>query len=197
MSLRRIGPRPTMMALSIALPLMIEGCRPVEQDYKVASVFTEMRNLAFTMNPEDLHIAKKNDSQIYAMFMEAGYRDTVVSLRCFSEGSISLLFSNGGGMIGIGEHEAARTAGLEFIESAGEYLPLAHKTRSFELPMPGKTRFYFLTFAGVYALDDNEEVLGNGSSRLSPLFYKGQDVITQARLLNEANGEHAGTGESP
>lgn len=40
--------------------------------------------------------------------METGYEEAVFSLRCITEGSISIYFSNGGGMIGIGEHEDAK-----------------------------------------------------------------------------------------
>ena len=161
------------------------SCKEKPYQYKIASVFTEMRTVAFNIQPSELKITREKSKQIYGVFMETGYDDAVFSLRCFAEGSISIYFSNGGGIIGLGEHEAARKTGLDFIKETEKYLSKARQTSEYKLPNPGKTIFYMLTFDGVYSLESSEKELGTNASEFSSLFYKAQDVITQARIIDE------------
>ncbi|NLA43958.1 hypothetical protein GX865_07530, partial [Candidatus Saccharibacteria bacterium] len=118
-------------------------------------------------------------------FMESGYQEAIISLRCIGDGSISIYFSNGGGMIGIGEHEAARVEGLKLINIANEYINKGEKVETNILPKNGETFFYIRTKTGNYLIKDIEDRLGDNKSEYSPLFYQAQNVITQARLIQE------------
>jgi hypothetical protein len=53
------------------------------------------------------------------------------------------------------------------------------------LPAEGNTRFYFLTFDGIFTVEAKEDDLGNGRLPLSPFFYNAHEVITQARIVYE------------
>ena len=160
--------------------------------YNIEKIFIDMRNMAFNANPTtDLNIKQKKKNQIYGVFMETGYDDYIISLRCFAEGTISIYLSIGGGIIGIGEHEIARKTGLDFIKEADNYLAKSKLTTDYGLPNPGKTIFYILTFDGIYTYMETEDDLGNRKSDFSPLFFKAQDVITQARIIDESRSEDA------
>ena len=154
-------------------------------NYKIEPIFLKMRDFAFNIKTAELKILKEKSNQIYGVFMETGYKDAVFSLRCFAEGSISIYFTNGGGIIGIGEHEKARKAGLDFIKEAEKYLEKSILTTNYELPDLNKTIFYILTFDGIYYYETFENDLGNMKSDFSPLFYKAQEVITEARIIDE------------
>ena len=117
------------MASILSVITSFFSCKEKTYQYKIASVFTEMRTMAFNIQPSELKITKEKPKQIYGVFMETGYNDAIFSLRCFAEGSISIYFSNGGGIIGIGEHEAARKAGLEIIKEAEKYLLKARQIK--------------------------------------------------------------------
>ncbi|MBN2443198.1 MAG: hypothetical protein JXJ04_17690 [Spirochaetales bacterium] len=161
------------------------SCSKNETIYDIKPIFKDMRDMTFSINPTDIGIAKKSENQVYAVIMETGYEEGIYSLRCFAEGSISLLFSNGGGMIGIGEHQEAREKGLLLINESNHYFNKFKKVDEYPLPKKDETIFYLLTFTGIYSYAEKENNLGNNMSALSPLFYKAQDVITQALLIEE------------
>jgi hypothetical protein len=79
-------------------------------------------------------------------------------------------------------HETVRKAAQQFVNSAQTMLNRLSKVSAFPLAAPGKTRFYVLTNQGVYASPElllND--LGNSKSEFSPLFFAGNDVISQIR----------------
>ncbi len=65
------------------------------------------------------------------------------------------------------------------------------------LPSIGRVIFYILTFSGAYTADADENELGEGKHHLSPLFYAGQDVITQIRLNTPKRKWPTGKSHSP
>jgi len=165
------------------------GCKEQQKEYNVKPIFIEMREMAFNITPEQINISDLEDNAVFAFFMESGYPEAIMSLRCIGDGSISLYFSNGGGMIGIGEHESARVEGLKLIEMAKDYISKGKIVETNNLPKNGETYFYIRTKLGNYLIQDIEDRLGNNKSEFSPLFYQAQNVITQARLIQEKNKE--------
>jgi hypothetical protein len=86
--------------------------------------------------------------------------------------------------IGVGQHDGPRKAGETLLATASKLLALAQPTKDFPLPKEIRTRFYFLTLDGAYTAEALEEELANGRHPASPLFYKTQDVLAQARLVD-------------
>jgi len=155
-------------------------------EYTVADVYRDLRQQVFTIAPSKIGVSPTSPDQVFAVMMETGYQGAVVTLVAIADGTVSLYFSNGGGMIGIGQHEGPRKAGMVLLSFSRDFLKQASLTKSFPLPNRGKTRFYFLTQEGVRSTPEfDEKELGSGKSPLSPLFHKAQAVITQARMVNE------------
>jgi hypothetical protein len=98
------------------------------------------------------------------------------------DGTTSLYFSNGGGFIGAGAHATVAEASLRWLASGQEFLPELSVIADPQLPTVGMTQFVAVTFGGLRATDAPENELGEGRHTLSPLFYAGQEVITQIRL---------------
>lgn len=166
--------------------LALFGCgKAPKADYRVADVYTGLRQQLLALDPKTIGINPSASNRVWAVLMETGYPEAAVTLATVGDGTVSLYFSNGGGIIGVGQHEEARKAGLELISAAQTVFGSARQTTTFPLPEAGHTRFYFMTFDGAYTVDALEMNLGNNQHQLSPLFYKAQDVITHARLIDE------------
>jgi hypothetical protein len=157
--------------------------RPPERE--VADVYTELRQKVLMIEPDQIGLLATTPNQLIAVLMETGYPEAVATLAAIADGTVSMYFSNGGGVIGLGTHEGPRQAAKEFMSLASQYLDLAEPTKSFFLPESGSTRFYFVTPSCVSTIEAREVDLGDGQHNLSPLFYKGHEVITQVRLEDE------------
>jgi len=117
--------------------------------------------------------------------METGFPEGTATLVSMSDGSASLYCSGGGGVIGGIGHETVRRAATAFVGLAGHHQSNMTATKTFPLPRAGRTIFYVLTDSGVFSAEADENDLGEQRHALSPLFYAGQDVITQLRLTSD------------
>ena len=152
---------------------------------KIAAVYLELRNLALSLDPAQIGLKPDQSNPIFGVLMETGYKEAVVTLSAIGDGAVSLYFSNGGGIIGLGEYEGPQRACLSFLDLARQFTSHLRPTKEFPLPQKGYTTFYFLTIRGVLTFSAKESDLGNNRLPLSPLFHKAQEVITQARLVDE------------
>lgn len=125
-------------------------------------------------------------ARVWGIIMETGYPDGVASLVAFAEGSASLYFSGGGGIIGAGEHAAVREATQAFLQEADRHLAGFLPTAETPLPAVGRVRFYLRTFDGTLGGESSERDLADNRHPLSPVFYSGQSVITAMRRVTES-----------
>ena len=117
--------------------------------------------------------------------METGYPAATATLFALSDGTTSLYLSSGGGVIGGHAHESVRQASGAFIKAGNDFLQHLKPCESCPLPAIGQTNFYALTDACILTAGAIEDDLGHARSSLSPLFYAGQEVITQLRLISQ------------
>lgn len=148
-------------------------------------IYQELRNMVFTTDPQQLNLSK-TDGPVWGILMETGYSEGSFTLVALRDGTVSLYFEKGGGMIGIGQHETPRQIASELLALAPEYLSEASITTNYPVPTAGFTRFYFLTFDGVQTAEGKEEDMGNNRHALSPLFLKAHELIGATRELEEA-----------
>jgi hypothetical protein len=113
--------------------------------------------------------------------METGYTEAVVSLICLADGTTSLYFSNGGGVIGGGQHQRVRGAADKLIALADAQADVLHVTETYPMPAIGRVCFYARTFDGLRAAEADEQDLGRGRHALSPLFHASHAVIAAVR----------------
>lgn len=151
--------------------------------YELAEIYTGMRGSVLGLTDKDL--CELEGKAVWAVLMETGYDGAAVTVVAVAEGTASLYFSNGGGMIGLGAHDHVRTAALALVKGAEHQLVHMKRTDKFPVPMPGQTIFYVVTPGGVFTYSAKEEDLGNQRDKLSPLFYEGQELITQIRIADE------------
>jgi len=149
-----------------------------DTDYEIAEVYSSLRSQALEFRSEQ---NAEPEGGVIAALMETGYPEAVVTLLAVSDGTVSLYFSNGGGIIGAGEHEPVRRVARRFLESAGQFLSQAPLTETYPLPVRDQVRFYLVTSSGIHLADALEQDLGNNRHAISPLFYAGHELITAIR----------------
>ena len=169
------------VALFLGANKIMAGSEENKKDPK--DVYLGLRNQALGMTLEKLTgVNAIGTHGVYGVLMETGYPEAIVTLAAFLPGDASLYFSTGGGMIGGGGYDSVRKAVVNFNEKADAFIPHCKKSPAFPMPRSGQTIFYILTKEGIYTAQAMEESLGNGKEALSPLFFDGQEVITQFRV---------------
>lgn len=151
----------------------------------VDGLYEELRQRVLTIEPGSIGLDSSSPDRVCAVLMETGSAEAVVTLVAIADGTVSLYFSNGEVIIGVGQHEGPREAGRSLLSAAQTFLGQARQTDEFPLPEAGHTRFYFMTVGGTYTADALEDDLGGNKHPLSPLFYEAQGVEAQVRLMVE------------
>jgi hypothetical protein len=149
-----------------------------------------LREMLLTAKPSAFHIEPVSElPRVWAALMELRHSGVMVSLAAVCDGTTSLYFSNGGGIIGGGEHETVRAANrklLMFIETGLDlFVPME---RPLDV-MDGAVSFAVKTYEGLRGARDEEKKMKDRRSPLWPAFYLGQDVITALRLTTEKSKE--------
>lgn len=123
-----------------------------------------------------------------AALMESGHRGAAVTLVTLFDGTTSLYFSSGGGVIGAGQHKPVAAAALEFLRAAGQNTSLMQPTETYPLPQPQHARFYVLSASGAWTAEAPEQDLAQNRHPLSRLFFLAHAVITAVRQHSPPRG---------
>lgn len=157
--------------------------KPRGDDAPSAEIYDDLRRQVLELTPEQLDVG---EVPILALLMETGYPEGVATVVAIADGTTSLYFSNGGGIIGAGTHEPVADASRRWLRTGEEFLSDLSETADPPPPSEGMTQFVVVTREGLRGDAAPEEQLGEGEHRLSPLFHAGHDVITQIRLAEES-----------
>jgi hypothetical protein len=156
------------------------------KDYSLAENYLVLRDAVFSMKSDALGVVDAaNPAGVWGVVMETGYPGVVATLVAIADGSVSLYFSNGGGIIGLGAQEGLQRAAHALIEAAPQLRDAFEGTTKYPLPREGHVRFYLLTQDAALTAEAKEEELGGGAHALSPFFQKSHELITEIRLVDE------------
>ena len=156
--------------------------RPVKEEKPPEEVYMGLRKEAFQVIPAGLVVG----DEPYGALMELGLSTSVVTLVCFANGDASVYYKTGGGMIGGLSHDPVCKAAKEFVDLAEKALPRMTATTEQPLPEADRVRFYLLSPKGIFTAETDREGLGEDpGNELSALYYKGQEVVTQMRQVQE------------
>jgi hypothetical protein len=157
------------------------GCTSREA-YETAEIYMSLRQQIFDLPKTNSDFGQ---SDRWAILMETGLEDACYTLVAVADGSASLYFSNGGGIIGGGQHPEGAAAAKAFLEFSRKFDTFLTRSAERPLPRPGMTRFHIIRKDDVLTGEFKEDDLGNGKLPLSPLFHKGHELITVIRLIDE------------
>ena len=80
-----------------------------------------LRSMALTLKPEEIGV-KTPPREPYAVVMEMGFPRGTATLVAVAEGTVSLYYSSGGGILGAGIHDSVRSAGFTLLAEAADYI---------------------------------------------------------------------------
>jgi hypothetical protein len=168
-----------ILTLGISFSMMSEA-----NENKATSA--DLRNMVFNLKPSEIGLSKESFGHpVWGMVMETGFSDGSFTLVALADGTTSLYFSNGGGIIGGGEHESVRSASGHYLTGAQHYYQKAQKVTEYPVPSDGEVKFYFLTYEGTLMYSASEEKLGNEKDELSNLFFAAHGVISELRKIEQ------------
>lgn len=158
-----------------------------KQKQSPAEVIMALRAQVLELDPSTAGITKSPDlPNVWAIMMETGYPEAVATLLTVADGTTSLYFSNGGGVLGAGAHESVLETLPAFFRAAEEHLGAFKRATETPLPDVGRVRFYLRTFDATLTAEADENDLGYERHELSPLFHAGHSVISAVRELEES-----------
>lgn len=157
-------------------------------EYEQAEVYSGLRKQVLSLTTDQL----ETESPVLAVLMETGYPEAVATLVSVADGSSSLYFSNGGGIIGAGEYKQVHDSSVALVKIAHKKQDKFSPTKNYPLPKNGYTRFYIVTKSGVITEEVLEDDLGNERHALSPVFFQGHELISYIRAAEEHRSAEQG-----
>jgi hypothetical protein len=149
-------------------------------------IYLKLRNQLLTLDPQQVEIKPTPEHpNAWGCLMEFILSKTAVTLAAIVDGTASLYFSTGGGILGSGNHNTVGDAARGMVSEAEAILKYTESTREFPLPTEGHIRFYILTHTGIFTTECSETALSIRKHRLSKFFTAGQYLITQIKLVSE------------
>ena len=150
-------------------------------------VIRRLREQAFQLSAADLELSPTpSRPHVWGAIMELGYPTGIATLLSFAEGTTSLYFGNGGGVVGAGEHESVRAAAEVFLDAVEAHRAGLNAVEETPTPRIGRVRFYARTFGGTLGAEATEDQLRQKLHPLSPVFFAGHAVISAIRESSES-----------
>jgi len=147
-------------------------------------VIEGLREQLFKLNPKTLDITPSEDlPRVWGFMMEMVVSQTWINLVCIADGTVSIYFGTGGGIIGAGEHNSVRTAARECLKKSEEVLEHLKKFDPVHLQNEETIKFHVLTYDGVRSDEAETNEINNGKHYLSELHNYAQNVITEVRSV--------------
>ena len=144
----------------------------------------ELREKLFTLNPKTLDIAPSEHlPRVWGFIMELFISQTWINLICIADGTVSIYFGHGGGIIGAGEHDSVRNAASVCLKKSEEILDHLKNFDPTHIQNEEKIKFHMLTFDGIRSDEAETDEINSGNHYLSELHYYAQNVITEVRSV--------------
>jgi hypothetical protein len=140
--------------------------------------------MALSLSAADIGAVEiPNGARVFGVLMESWIGNTIATLVCFVDGTTSLYFSSGGGVIGAGQHETVRTVATSLVALGNHFAPSFAVTTTFPFPAKERVRFFLRTFDGTKTSEVDESDVTTPRVPLFSLFFAGQRVISAIREL--------------
>lgn len=153
----------------------------------VAPIYDKLRGQILALTPDKLKLAASDDlPHVWAAFMDLSVSDSVASLLASADGTSSLYFGTGGGIIGAGKHPQVRAASRRFLVALDAALDSLTDVADFVLPGTGRIAFAVRTYDGKRGAHVAEAELKSGSHPLSKSFMAGHELIAYLRAASDA-----------
>ena len=174
--------------LLIILSQITFGQRQVNKIPADKNPYEEFRNKAFKVTPVDLELdLPLSDTTVYGVIIDWPIQTNVATIVVFSTGDASVYLKSGQIFIGGFAYPSIQSLAKEMISGAQKLLSETGKADSYALPDSSLVKFSFLTNNGIYVHHETEESIDRNQSQWTTLFYKGNQIITEYRLITQNN----------
>lgn len=155
-------------------------------------IYLQLRRRVLDLNPADIGLSPSPAApHVWGVLMETGYEVGAATLMALADGTTSLYYSTGGGMLGSGEFAPLAEASKTLVAQAEAQLPLMKPSTITALPKIGQVKFTLLTYSGILSAQAPEKSLALSQHPLSPLFTQAQITLRQLRALTEKRHQPA------
>lgn len=151
-----------------------------------AQTYLQLRKRIISLDPAEVGLVPSSTVQhVWGVLMDTGYEVGIATLVSLADGTTSLYFSTGGGMLGSGDFAPVSEASKAMVIEAEKCLIEMIAAVEFPLPALGRVRFSCLTFSGIYCAEADEVILRSGKHPLSNLYLLAHETLEQLRLSAE------------
>jgi hypothetical protein len=152
-----------------------------------------LRHMILTTDPAKLAFAADADFPVvYGVVVDWPIDNATASIVALRDGTASLYTNSTFGIIGGSGHEKVRSAARACVLLAGDFAKACEPVTDYPYPPDNTVYYYLLTYSGVRRCSVSLSALEGGSDPTYPLFEAAQNVLTQLRLVVEAE-DAAGT----
>jgi hypothetical protein len=124
---------------------------------------------------------------VHGVVIEIGTRERVIFVFGLRDGTASVYWSSGGGLVGGRDHPHINSAAKALVAAARDIVEMVPRVDESPLPQPGRVRVSILTSDGIRAGEDDEASLMAGRGVLYPLFLRGNDIVGGYRILGSGS----------
>jgi hypothetical protein len=147
----------------------------------------ELREALFGLDPATLGLQPTPElPHVWGLIMERGHAAGPITLVVVGDGTTSLYLPTGSGVLGAGEQRTVRAASRAFLETAEAVFDVFALESDHGFPEPGEFTVHALCHGGARMVTTQEQPVMQGVGPLSALFYAGDAVLTQIRLVAQA-----------
>lgn len=146
--------------------------------YEIDATYAQLRQQAFAWTDERAPAGAPS-----GLIMETGYPNAIFTLVALSDGTASLYFSTGGGLMNAQSQEGPAKAALALAHAARRYvggMPAAANTSP---PERGEVKLYVLTNAGPRGVGGPEAEFAEDRRPQSPLFKAAHALLAEIGKL--------------
>lgn len=153
-----------------------------KKEKNIDNPYLGLRQLALDTKPEDIGFTLDNNEQVYAAVADLPLANGIATLVCFFDGTVSLYYQNGGGMIGMGQkYEEVKKAGMSFLFSAGQTLQFLKSAQNFNLPANNIVSVYLKTKESTYKAEINMSNIHSQEKHIQFLNFLIQNMLNKIR----------------
>jgi hypothetical protein len=158
------------------------GNYPAEPDQN----FLQLRQRIIHLDPVVLGLNRSSTlPAVWGVLMEIGYEVGTASLFSLADGTTSLYYSTGGGILGSPDFSPLAQASKALVLEAQKVYTQMSPVQDVSLPSIGQVRLTCLTFTGRLTAEIPEKILAAGSHPLSKIFALGRETLSQLRGLSD------------
>jgi hypothetical protein len=148
--------------------------------------YLQLRERILHLDPAEVGLHPSDPAaNIWGVLMESGYPEGTATLVSLADGTTSVYFSTGGGLLGSPEYTPIAEASKAFVAQAESHRNDMAPAAVFPLPEAGQVRFICLTYMGFFTTEAAEKSLASGHHPLSPLYQAGRETLSRLRSSAE------------